>query len=112
MDRNTGCALIARLISGLPYGCIFHTERGERTMINVIIADDEPMIIRGLRKLIPWEELGIQIVGEAWTGRGLLELVQQHRPSLVVTDISMPDGTGIDVLKEIARLGFHTKVIF
>lgn len=81
-------------------------------MINVIIADDEPMIIRGLRKLIPWEELGIQIAGEAWTGRGLLELVQQHRPSLVVTDISMPDGTGIDVLKEIARLGFHTKVIF
>jgi two-component system, response regulator YesN len=81
-------------------------------MINVIIADDEPMIIKGLRKLLPWEELGIRIVGEAWTGRRLLELVQQERPSLVVTDISMPDGTGIAVLKEIVRLGFHTKVIF
>ncbi|MDG0791285.1 response regulator [Cohnella ginsengisoli] len=81
-------------------------------MIHAVLADDEPMILRGLRKLIPWEALGIQIVGEAWTGRGLLELVEKERPSLVVTDISMPDGTGIDVLKEIGRLGYGAKVIF
>ncbi|MBB3113087.1 two-component system response regulator YesN [Paenibacillus phyllosphaerae] len=81
-------------------------------MINVVLADDEPIIIRGLKKLIPWEELGIRIIGEAWTGRGLMELVQRERPSLVITDISMPDGTGIEVLKEIGRLGLGTKVIF
>ncbi|SFF39769.1 two-component system, response regulator YesN [Paenibacillus algorifonticola] len=81
-------------------------------MINAILADDEPIIIRGLKKLLPWEELGIRIIGEAWTGRGLIELVQKEGPSLVITDISMPDGTGIDVLKAISRLGCKTKVIF
>ncbi|WP_201002235.1 response regulator [Paenibacillus glycanilyticus] len=81
-------------------------------MITVILADDEPIIIKGLKKLIPWDEKGIEITGEAWTGRGLLEEIEQKQPSLVITDISMPDGSGIDVLKEISRRGLRTKVIF
>ncbi|WP_248924273.1 response regulator [Paenibacillus hamazuiensis] len=81
-------------------------------MINAILADDEPIIIKGLKKLISWEELGVRIAGEAWTGRGLMELIERERPALVITDISMPDGTGIDVMKEIERRGLKTKVIF
>lgn len=81
-------------------------------MINAILADDEPIIIKGLKKLIPWADLGINIVGEAWTGRGLLELIEKEKPQLVITDISMPDGTGIDVLKEIEKRQLRTKVIF
>ncbi|MDR6882541.1 response regulator [Bacillus sp. 3255] len=81
-------------------------------MISAVLADDEPMIIKGLKKLIPWEEHGIRIVGEAWTGRGLMELIETEKPSLVITDISMPDWTGIDVLKEIGRRGLRAKVIF
>lgn len=81
-------------------------------MLNAILADDEPIIIKGLKKLIPWQDLGIQIVGEAMTGRGLLELIEQLHPDLVVTDISMPDGSGIDVIKEIQKKQLRTKVIF
>lgn len=81
-------------------------------MLKAILADDEPIIIRGLKKLIPWEELGVRVVGEAWTGGGLLELINREQPELVVTDISMPDGTGIDIIKEIDRRGLRTKVIF
>ncbi|MDQ1909672.1 response regulator [Paenibacillus sp. GD4] len=80
--------------------------------MRAILADDEPIIIRGLRKLIAWQELGIRIVGEAWTGKGLLELIEREEPELVITDISMPDGTGVDVIKEIDRRGLRTKVIF
>lgn len=81
-------------------------------MLNAVLADDEPIIIRGLKKLIPWEKLGIRIIGEAWTGKGLLELIERHAPDLVVTDISMPDGNGIDVIRELQRRGLRTKVIF
>ncbi|SDD06824.1 two-component system, response regulator YesN [Paenibacillus sp. UNCCL117] len=81
-------------------------------MLKAILADDEPVIIRGLKKLIPWDELGIRIAGEAWTGKGLLELIEKEQPELVITDISMPDGSGIDVIKEIARKGLETKIIF
>lgn len=81
-------------------------------MLNAILADDEPIIIKGLKKLIPWEELGITIVGEAMTGRGLMEQIELKRPDLVITDISMPDGSGIDVIKEVQRRQLHTKIIF
>ncbi|MDF2938172.1 MAG: response regulatory protein [Paenibacillaceae bacterium] len=81
-------------------------------MITALLADDEPIIIKGLKKLIPWEKHGIQVIGEAYTGRGLLEQVEKEEPDLIITDISMPDGSGIDVLKEIGRRGLKTKVIF
>ncbi|CAN7723789.1 response regulator [Paenibacillus sp. LjRoot56] len=81
-------------------------------MLNAILADDEPIIIKGLKKLIPWEELGITIVGEAMTGRSLMEQIEEKLPDLVITDISMPDGSGIDVIKEVQRRQLHTKIIF
>lgn len=38
-------------------------------MIKMILADDEPVITRGIRKLIDWEQLGIQIIGEYEDGK-------------------------------------------
>lgn len=81
-------------------------------MLKAILADDEPIIIKGLKKLIPWEELGIVIVGEAMTGRGLMEQIENKLPDLVITDISMPDGSGIDVIKEVQRKQLRTKIVF
>lgn len=81
-------------------------------MIKAILADDEPIIIKGLKKLIPWEQYGVIIAGEAWTGAGLLALIEREEPGLVITDISMPDGSGIDVIKEIGQRRLRTKVIF
>ena len=42
-------------------------------MIRMILADDEPVITRGIRKLIDWESLGIEIIGEYEDGRRALE---------------------------------------
>jgi two-component system response regulator YesN len=81
-------------------------------LLKAVIADDEPIIIKGLKKLIPWEAMGVQIVGEAWTGSGLLQQIEEHQPDLVITDISMPDGSGIDVIKEIEKRDLRTRVIF
>ena len=39
--------------------------------IRAVVADDERVIVRGLRKLLQWDELGIEIVGEAYDGRGV-----------------------------------------
>nr|WP_216855905.1 response regulator [Paenibacillus qinlingensis] len=80
--------------------------------MNAILADDEPIIIKGLKKLVPWEEFGITIIGEAMTGRGLMEQIELKQPDLVITDISMPDGSGIDVIKEVQRRQLRTKIIF
>lgn len=39
-------------------------------MIRMILADDEPVIIRGIRRLLDWNMMGIEIVGEYEDGRG------------------------------------------
>lgn len=41
-----------------------------------------------------------------------MEQIELKQPDLVITDISMPDGSGIDVIKEVQRRQLHTKIIF
>lgn len=81
-------------------------------MFKLLIADDEPVIIKGLKKIINWEEKGFQIVGEAENGEALWDLTLQKKPDLVLTDISMPHLTGIDYLKRLRNNGLETKVLF
>jgi two-component system response regulator YesN len=81
-------------------------------MIRVLLADDEPLIIKGLRKLIDWEGLGMEIVGQAGDGRALMEMLGRCKPDIVISDINMPHRTGIDIIKEIHESGQPIKVIF
>ena len=81
-------------------------------VLNAIIADDEPIIIKGLGKLIPGKNSASRLLEKHGRERGLWSSSSKKIPDLVITDISMPDGTGIDVIKEIQKQGLHTKVIF
>ncbi len=80
--------------------------------ITALLADDEPLILKGLGKLIPWEEYGIEIIGLAYDGKELLDQIDERSPDIVVSDISMPHMSGIDIIKEVKRRGLSTKVIF
>lgn len=78
----------------------------------VILADDEPIIIRGLKKMIDWERLNAEVDGEAYDGEQLLELIQKSKPDIVISDIAMPKVTGLDVIKFIKENDWDIKVIF
>lgn len=80
--------------------------------IRMILADDEPVILRGLKMLIQWEELGIEIIGEAFDGNELLELIDRCQPELIVSDICMPGQSGIDVLRHVQAWRRTPKVVF
>lgn len=80
--------------------------------IRVLLADDEPVILRGLKKLISWEELGFAIVGEANDGNELRQLIRDCRPDLIISDISMPGCSGIDIIRELHEQGSQVKVVF
>lgn len=81
-------------------------------MFKVILADDEPVIIKGLRKMISWEKLNAEIVGEAENGEELLRQIRSLSPDIVISDVSMPKMSGIDVIKELRQDDRKTKVIF
>lgn len=76
----------------------------------VILVDDEPMILRSLKVAIPWEELNLEIVGEARNGEGALQLIKEKSPHMVVSDIRMPGMDGISLMKEV--LADNAKLIF
>lgn len=81
-------------------------------MLKMIIADDEPMITKGIQKLIDWKQLGIEIIGEYYDGAAALHGVFTLRPDIAILDISMPYKTGLDIINEIRGLGLETQVIF
>ncbi|WP_339233750.1 response regulator [Paenibacillus sp. FSL R5-0517] len=81
-------------------------------MIKVILADDEPIIIKGLQKLINWSSLGMEIIGQASEGNELMRMLEQNHPDLIISDIKMPNMTGIDIIKTIKENALPVKVIF
>lgn len=70
-------------------------------MFKIILADDEPIIIKGLRKLVDWEQLDARIVAEAGDGEELLQKIEDCSPDIIICDVSMPNMTGLDVLKKV-----------
>ncbi len=76
-------------------------------MIEMIIADDEFNIRQGLLT-IPWNDLGIEIVGVASNGEEALSMVKDQHPDILLTDIRMPKLDGLKLIeaaiKEIASI--------
>jgi DNA-binding NarL/FixJ family response regulator len=64
-----------------------------------LIADDHEIVRRGLRSLL--SGAGMEVVGEAATGREAVELTRELKPDVVVMDISMPDLNGLEATRQI-----------
>ncbi|MBU1706085.1 response regulator transcription factor [Patescibacteria group bacterium] len=69
-------------------------------MIRVIIVDDHPVVRRGLKQIIAAEQ-EMQVVGEAENAREALRVIRQTACDAVVLDITLPDGSGLDVLSQL-----------
>ena len=69
-------------------------------MIRVIIVDDHPVVRRGLKQIIAAEE-DMQVVGEAENAREAIRVIRRTACDAVVLDITLPDGSGLDVLSRL-----------
>lgn len=78
--------------------------KGGTDMFNVLLVDDEPWVLEGLRTMIAWEKHGFRVCGEASSGRDALRMVQDYRPELVVTDIRMPMLNGLEFMEQSNRM--------
>lgn len=68
-------------------------------MWKAVIADDEGVILQGLKKLVDWTNMDVHLVGEARDGQQLKEVMEETDPDIVITDIMMPYRTGLDILR-------------
>ncbi len=71
-------------------------------MIKVLIADDHAVVRRGLRQIL-METSDILVGGEAATAAEARALVAQHRWDVIILDVNMPGGNGIELLGELRR---------
>ncbi len=70
-------------------------------MYKVVIIDDEPIIVEGISRMIPWDKFGCQIVATANDGIEGAEIIREQKPNILFSDIAMP---GLDGLSMVAGL--------
>ncbi|MCM3112177.1 response regulator [Lederbergia lenta] len=79
-------------------------------MFNLLIVDDEPFIVDGLAAL-DWNNVNIDQVYKATSGKTALQIMAQKKVDIIITDIKMPDMTGIEFIRKLG-LGRKSKTIF
>lgn len=71
--------------------------------MKALIVDDESRVRKAIRLLVHWEEHGITDIQEADNGLKAIELIQQHRPNLVLLDMMMPLTNGLELMEWIHK---------
>lgn len=75
-----------------------------KSMWKIAFADDEPLVLVGLRSMVDWDSIGVEIVGSAQNGEELLSIIKEKKPDVVISDIKMPLLTGLEVMQKCRSL--------
>ncbi|MDO5407295.1 MAG: AraC family transcriptional regulator [Eubacteriales bacterium] len=68
-------------------------------MIKLLIVDDEPLVQIGIKSMLNWQTLGIEVCGTAMNGQVALDMIREYQPEIVITDIKMPIMNGLELAK-------------
>ncbi len=80
-------------------------------MLRALIAEDESKICQLIVKLVDWEALGINLIGTCDNGRTAFEIIERERPEIVITDIRMPQMSGLDLIRAAKEKGIQCEFI-
>ncbi|MDW2797111.1 response regulator [Clostridium boliviensis] len=80
-------------------------------ILGMVIADDEKKICKLIEYLVNWDEIGIQLLGTAYDGITALQLINEKKPDILLTDIRMPGMDGLCLIEEAKKLNDILKCI-
>lgn len=80
-------------------------------MFRVLIAEDEELIREGLKNILDWENMGFKIVYTATDGVDAYQYLEKQSVDLIMTDISMPQKNGLELIKDIREIDDNVHVI-
>lgn len=67
-------------------------------MLKVVIIDDEPIIVEGLSKSIPWKKWGCEVAATAENGEEGMRVIREQDPNILISDICMPRLDGLTMI--------------
>ncbi|URI08281.1 response regulator transcription factor [Aquincola tertiaricarbonis] len=79
-------------------------------MIRVLLADDHPVVRSGYQRLLALEP-DLRVVAEAADADAAYAAYLQHQPDVVVTDLTMPGGGGLDLIRRVLRREPRARVL-
>ncbi|MET3697662.1 LuxR family two component transcriptional regulator [Bacillus oleivorans] len=79
-------------------------------MTNIVIIDDHQLFREGVKRILEFEP-SFRVVAEGDDGEDALELVQKHRPDVVIMDINMPNINGVEATRRLIEASPEAKVI-
>lgn len=80
-------------------------------MLKVLLVDDEPYVLEGLKVMVNWSAYDFKVCGEASNGEDALEIVKMFNPDLIITDIKMPGMDGLEFIR-LASEKLHSTAKF
>jgi len=81
-------------------------------MYDLVIVDDESKIRNGLCNYFPWHEIGFRVAYDAKNGRDALNYIQNNHVDVILSDIKMPEMSGIELIEELYKQKSKIKVVF
>jgi two-component system response regulator YesN len=80
-------------------------------MMKALIVDDEARVRKAVRLLVNWETHGIDEIEEASGGFEAIERIRQDKPAIVIMDMMMPEGSGVDLMAAVDEFAGTIKFI-
>jgi DNA-binding NarL/FixJ family response regulator len=84
--------------------------RNPKTLVRILIVDDHPAIRFGLQSLLS-QEPGFEVCGQADNAREATKLFNERRPDVVIVDISLSEGNGLDLIKQLSAGSSHCRFL-
>ncbi|OGO80041.1 MAG: hypothetical protein A2Y21_11580 [Clostridiales bacterium GWC2_40_7] len=80
-------------------------------MYKLLICDDEKWVRYGLRNMTDWDKMGIDTIYEAKDGIEAVDIVKCEKPDIIITDIKMPNLSGLELIREIEKAVVPSNII-
>lgn len=80
-------------------------------MYRVVILDDEPWVVKGIRNTFKWDDYGFEVIAEATDPLAAFDIIVEKKPDAVLTDIRMPEVSGIELMKMSREQGISAEFV-